>query len=267
MYVIGGRTYGIGRRAQNDAYDFSTGKWITGFAPLPTLRAGAASAVFGDEIFVIGGEGGGLTYSETEAYDAVTNTWRSLTPIPVARHGIQAALVNGLAYIADGGLKMGGASPTDIQNLLTMSSGPSVKPDARIRLSTESKLVGNNIYDTTGATEQRAVTATSGAVSTFVISIQNDGSVNDTFAVTGDPALAGFDVRYLKGLTGTTDITTKVEAGTYQMANVSPGSSRAIRLVVTNSAISGSVGSWLVSAYSLTDATSGDAVLGKVTIS
>ena len=126
MYVIGGRTFGKGTQSNNDAYDFTTGKWVTGLAPLPTLRAGAATAVFGTEIAVIGGEGKvakvGSTFHQAEAYDTTTNTWRELTPMPTARHGIQAAMYNGNAYIADGGLKMGGGSDTDIQQVLSLSA-------------------------------------------------------------------------------------------------------------------------------------------------
>ncbi len=55
LYLIGGRTYGTGRRPENDVFDFATGQWSTGLAPLPTLRAGAATVVFGDEVLVIGG--------------------------------------------------------------------------------------------------------------------------------------------------------------------------------------------------------------------
>ena len=122
MYVIGGRTFGKGLQPTNDAYDFTTGKWITGLAPLPTLRAGAATAVFGTEIVVIGGEGNGGVFHQAEAYNSTTNTWRGLTPMPTARHGIQAAMYNGSAYIADGGTGMGGSGGnTDVQEVLTVS--------------------------------------------------------------------------------------------------------------------------------------------------
>jgi N-acetylneuraminic acid mutarotase len=120
MYVIGGRTFGKGQQPQNDAYDFTTRRWITGLAPLPTLRSGAATAVFGTEVVVIGGEGGGRTFNQAEAYNTATNTWRELTPMPTSRHGIQAAMYDGSAYIADGGTKMGGGGNTDVQQVLTV---------------------------------------------------------------------------------------------------------------------------------------------------
>ena len=122
MYVIGGRTFGKGPQPQTDAFDFITGRWVTGLAGLPTLRAGAATAVFGTEIVVIGGEGSGAVFNQAEAYNTVTNTWRELTPMPTARHGVQAAMYNGRAYIADGGLSMGGSGGnTAAQQMLSLS--------------------------------------------------------------------------------------------------------------------------------------------------
>ena len=53
--VLDGRFWAIGGRnvqpnettAVNEAFDFGTGQWVTGFAPLPTPRGGFASAVLG----------------------------------------------------------------------------------------------------------------------------------------------------------------------------------------------------------------------------
>ena len=130
LYVIGGRTYGMGPRRQNDAYDFATGRWTTGLAPLPTLRAGAASAVFGDEVVMIGGEVVGQgTFNTVEAYSTSTNTWRTMTSMPTARHGIQAAVFNGSLYIADGGTKPGGGGQTDVQEVFRLDdAGPPTVP-------------------------------------------------------------------------------------------------------------------------------------------
>ena len=130
LYLIGGRTYGMGPRPQNDVYDFATGRWTTGLAPLPTPRPGAATAVFGDEVVVIGGEVSGVgTFNTVEAYNTTTNTWRTMTSMPTARHGIQAAMFNGRAYIADGGTKPGGGGPTDVQEVFGIDdAGPPTTP-------------------------------------------------------------------------------------------------------------------------------------------
>ena len=130
LYLIGGRTYGMGPRPQNDVYDFATGHWTTGLAPLPTPRPGAATVVFGNEIVVIGGEVVGVgTFNTVEAYNTTTNTWRTMTSMPTARHGIQAAMFNGRAYIADGGMKPGGGAPTDVQEVFSLDdAGPPTVP-------------------------------------------------------------------------------------------------------------------------------------------
>jgi N-acetylneuraminic acid mutarotase len=116
--VVDGKFYAIGGRDRDinattsvvEVFDFATGAWQTGRAPLPTPRGGFGAAVLGNEIIIFGGEGGGPfsgTFDAVEAYDTVDDTWRTLTPMPTARHGIQAAECNGGVYIAAGGLKQG----------------------------------------------------------------------------------------------------------------------------------------------------------------
>ncbi|MGH2755755.1 MAG: malectin domain-containing carbohydrate-binding protein, partial [Actinomycetota bacterium] len=108
FYAIGGRNQAIGNILHfNQAYDFSTGQWAAGLAPLPSTRAGFATAVIDDEIIVLGGEGGGIAHGTVEAYKPSTNTWRSLTSMPNPRHGIQAAVCNDGIYLAAGGISQG----------------------------------------------------------------------------------------------------------------------------------------------------------------
>jgi len=121
FYAIGGRKSDAGINAMtkvNQAYNFSTGQWETGLAPLPTARGGFAAPVLGDEIILIGGEGGGSSHNEVEAYNTSTNTWRTLAPMPTARHGIQAAVCNGGVYVAAGGTVQGGGGLTDVHEVL-----------------------------------------------------------------------------------------------------------------------------------------------------
>ena len=79
-------------------------------------------AVLGDEILVIGGEGGGSVFGEVEAYDTTSNTWRELAPMPTPRHGIQAAVCNGGVYIAAGGTAQGGNKPTTVHQVFFLDS-------------------------------------------------------------------------------------------------------------------------------------------------
>jgi len=268
LYVIGGRTFGVGRRSENDAFDFATNTWITGLAPLPTLRAGTATALFGDEIVVVGGEGPGVTFSEAEAYDTVTNSWRALAPMPTARHGIQAAMWNGSAFIADGGLLPGGRSPTDIQQVLSLRPGGSARPDARIRLASQTWLLGNDVYNSSGVGQTRSTTVSAGGTASFVVSVQNDGTTVDDFSITGAGSVAGLSVRYFRGATGTTDVTAQVVGGTYRVRDLPVGSARSIRVVVTVSpgTSSGSSGAWPVTATSSRDGTAADTVRAQVSV-
>jgi hypothetical protein len=91
--------------------------------------------VLGSEILVIGGEGGGSTFNTVEAYDTTTNSWRTLAPMPTARHGIQAAVCNDGVYVAAGGTTQGGGSPTDVHQVFFLngettcsSTSPSPSP-------------------------------------------------------------------------------------------------------------------------------------------
>lgn len=117
FYAIGGRDTTL--NATNDfvdAFDFETQTWTTLDTEFPTERGGYASAVLGGEILIFGGEGGG-THNEVEAYTPATNSWRTLTPMPTARHGIQAAVCGNGVYIAAGGVKQG-VSPSTVHEAL-----------------------------------------------------------------------------------------------------------------------------------------------------
>ncbi|MGH2920993.1 MAG: Kelch repeat-containing protein [Gaiellaceae bacterium] len=116
LYVIGGRDTRLGEEiSETDAFEFATGKWSTGLAPIPTPRGGFAAAAIGSQILVIGGEGVDSANREVEAYDTRTDRWQALDPMPTARHGIQAVVCNGAVYVAGGGATQGGEHPTDIQ--------------------------------------------------------------------------------------------------------------------------------------------------------
>jgi hypothetical protein len=65
----------------------------------------------------MGGEaaGDGSASSANEAYDAATDTWRSLTPMPTGRHGSAVGVVDGTAYVVAGGPRAGGSFSATVE--------------------------------------------------------------------------------------------------------------------------------------------------------
>ena len=97
------------RVGYNEAFDFAAGRWLTGFAPLPTLRAASRPQSSAPKSWSSAARAGGRP-QRREAYDTAPTPggrWRPCRP----RHGIQAAMWNGAAYIAAGGTRMGGGGP------------------------------------------------------------------------------------------------------------------------------------------------------------
>jgi mono/diheme cytochrome c family protein len=129
---VGSRFFAIGGRdsapdaniGDNDAYDISQKRWETGLAPLPTPRGGYASAVVGDEILVLGGEAPDRVFSEVEAYNPRTDTWRALEPMSVPRHGIQAIPCGGDVFVAAGGEEPYAGAPSDVNSVFVSGLAP-----------------------------------------------------------------------------------------------------------------------------------------------
>ncbi len=156
LYAIGGRDSELGREiAETDVYDFKTGAWRTGLAPIPTPRGGFAAAAVGSQILVLGGEDAGGAHAEMEAYDTRTDRWRALDPMPTARHGIQAAVCNGAVYVAAGGTTQGGENPSDVTEVYVSSGARGCGRQVGARLEREKRsfrqvtLEGSSSYNPT----------------------------------------------------------------------------------------------------------------------
>jgi uncharacterized protein (TIGR03437 family) len=113
--AVNGKVYAIAGRAGdvfnvNEEFDPATGSW-TARAPIPTARGGLGSGVLNGRIVVFGGEGASGTpegtFRQNEEYDPATNTWRSLTAMPVPRHGLYGASLDGRILAASGGPRAG----------------------------------------------------------------------------------------------------------------------------------------------------------------
>jgi hypothetical protein len=145
--------------------------------------------------------------------------------------------------------------------------GPNAQPDETIKLTGDAAVLGENIFNTTGAGQTRAVSPPVGVSKTFVIKVWNDGTGSDSYLLRGPGSTTGFTAKYLKGASGSTDITAAVAAGTYKTASLSPGKGVTIRLVITiaANAPSGSTQNWLVTATSKQNSSAKDAVDAQLT--
>ncbi|WP_394842269.1 hypothetical protein LZC95_34975 [Pendulispora brunnea] len=93
-----------------EEYDPRTNAWRA-LADLPTARGGLAAVSDGNLCHVIGGEDWFMpfpgTFSTHEAYDPSANAWRTLAPMPTARHGFGLARLAGSLFAVGGGPSMG----------------------------------------------------------------------------------------------------------------------------------------------------------------
>lgn len=122
VVVAGGRTGAIERHT-GDVHIFVPGaaEWTAG-APMPTARGGVAAAVLDGRLYVIGGEGnpapGSMgVFAEVEAYDAESDEWLELDPMPTPRHGTGAATVDGVVYVPGGATEQAFGAVADHERL------------------------------------------------------------------------------------------------------------------------------------------------------
>ncbi|QSZ37398.1 hypothetical protein DSL72_009496 [Monilinia vaccinii-corymbosi] len=114
LYVLGGRAFGHDNVVNTTfLFSFQTLTWRE-VAKMPTARGGVASAMIDNLIFVMGGEGNpdpnshGV-FSQNEAYDTNTDTWREYAEMDVPRHGTSAVAIGNMIYVPGGGIAEGGA--------------------------------------------------------------------------------------------------------------------------------------------------------------
>jgi hypothetical protein len=150
----------------------------------------------------------------------------------------------------------------------TPPPSPRRRPDNLIKTSSETTYLGDNVYNTnaTGQTKIQGVKA--GGSAAFHVMIQNDGSATDSFSVRSNGSSAGFTLKYYRGTTGGTDITTAVTGGTYTVSNLAPGASQVIRAVVTvaRGTATGALKDSLVTSTSVADNSKRDTVKARVTV-
>ena len=99
--VIGGKFYlmtGLGDDSKLSVYDPATNQWTPRNA-LGFARPGAATAVLGGKLYVIGGRrynpalGGSEIIDKTIVYDPATDRWTPVASLPAPRSGLAATTV------------------------------------------------------------------------------------------------------------------------------------------------------------------------------
>jgi len=105
LYLVGGRDRPKYDIAALEAFDPARGAWSE-LAPMPTGRSGGNAAVLNGKLYVFGGEGKATNplglYDEVEAYDAASNAWSKLGPMPFPRHSQSAAAFGNRVYLPGG---------------------------------------------------------------------------------------------------------------------------------------------------------------------
>ncbi|HEY2588387.1 MAG TPA: redoxin domain-containing protein [Tepidisphaeraceae bacterium] len=118
IYAIGGRTgHAFIMSATNtdavEEYDPANDVWSAPKERMPTARSGGGCGTDGSWIYVAGGE---VTtkqlcgaFRALEAYDPATNSWATLPPMPLPRHGVAGAVIGDKFYLASGMIQSAGA--------------------------------------------------------------------------------------------------------------------------------------------------------------
>jgi len=103
------------------------------------------------------------------------------------------------------------------------------QPDASIRRGGTGRLVGNGVYNGTGAGQTHQARIRPGDQVNYYVRVDNDGLVDDTLTVRGTGGADQFGVSYFHGRR---DVSAMVKAGTYQLTDLAPGDQRVIRVAV-----------------------------------
>jgi large repetitive protein len=199
MYAIAGRKSdylspaGVAGNtvAPVDVFDFATETWSTlpSSANIPTQRAGASNAYLGNEIVVVGGESNNSSsLTKAEAFNPITQTWRTVANMITGRHATQAIVNNQVLYLA-------GGSPTT-------GGGLSYTNEAfYFNTLTTPQLTAISQSNLTGPSELDFGAVANGTTSSQTITITNSGSSQaiqiSSFTVTG----TGFQVSLPSGYT------------------------------------------------------------------
>ena len=170
--------------AEVDIYDIPTKKWSTLDVKqnLPTPRAGAAVALFQDEIFVIGGEVKHQknAYKRVEAYNFEKKKWKKKKDMNYGRHGTQAIVLGNGIYIAGGSPVQKGGNQKNMEVYgVDESKGEAIVASDLI--------VADELILNEGSKEiELTISNENGTTGIFIQNIQISGQYKDLFTVKGN---------------------------------------------------------------------------------
>ena len=194
------------------------------------------------------------------AINPVTGRALAWNPTKSRNHGTMVlyATPQGL-WVGSDGEEFGHEDHAGIGFAPLAATNDTARPDGRIRLGT-GPVVGNDIYNTTGAGQTRTGSATRGHAVTFYVTAQNAAPVAERLRLQGQPSTPNFTVVY-RDPAGA-NITTAVTNGTYTTPILATNGTHQIKIVVTvrNVAPRGASMSRTLTAISTTQPTIKDTV-------
>ncbi len=143
-----------------------------------------------------------------------------------------------------------------------------VDPESRqpdLLIHDGSGYLGDDVYNTTGASQTHAETVDRDTTATYLVKLQNDGNVPDTITVTGPAGDADWTVQYLDAMEQ--DITADVTGAGYSSGVLAAGVEASLQIKVTPQSGAGtnSTRDVLLTATSTGDGAKSDAVLAQTT--
>jgi len=192
LYAAGGRlSGGVGGVFEPlveevDVYDFDTNTWssLAVANNIPTPRAGTATAVFNEELYIIGGEGINVpnqnpdpAFDTVEAYNPVSNSWSTKASLNHPRHGTQALVSGNGIFITAGSYIRGGSTQKNMEAY--NANEPVGTPAIASTVNTPDSLEFN-----TNETTSFAITTTGGTLGTYIESMVISGEDAEDFEIT-----------------------------------------------------------------------------------